>query len=97
MRGQKSKTGTTRWSPNGYHYTRTRTGWRLTHHLVAEKKLGRRLKENERVYFIDGDRTNLAQENLDIRSVREKTKQALRAQLEARLEDIQARLEELDA
>lgn len=97
MRGKKSKTGTTRVAPNGYHYTKVKDKWKLTHHIVMEKKLGRRLKNNERVYFVDGDRTNLAADNLEVRAVKAKTKESVRARLEAKIEDLQAQLEELDA
>jgi len=95
MRGKKSKTGNTRVAPNGYHYTRTKTGWRLTHHVVAEKTLGRLLKEEERVYFKDGDRTNIDPSNLEIRTTKPKTPAAKRAQLEAKIDDLRAQLEAL--
>lgn len=50
-RGQLSEVGATRVAKNGYHYTKTEDGWRLTHHLTAEKMLGRPLNENESVRF----------------------------------------------
>jgi hypothetical protein len=64
MRGKASSIGDTRVSLNGYHYTRTETGWQLTHRLVAEEKLGRPLRENERIRFVDNDRTNLDSDNI---------------------------------
>lgn len=51
---------------NGYHNTRTKDGWRLTHHIVAEEKLGRPLEPYESVRFKDNDRSNLDPENLEI-------------------------------
>lgn len=89
-RGQKANVGDKRVAPNGYHYTRTESGWRLTHHLVAEKKLGRPLHTDEGVYFVDGKRHNLSPDNI---SVREKGRGSLRRRL-AQLDD---RIRELTA
>lgn len=51
-RGQTAEVGATRVAPNGYHYTKTDDhGWRLTHHITAEKMLGRPLNEDEMVKF----------------------------------------------
>lgn len=66
MRGKKAVVGDTRVAPNGYHYTRTTTGWELTHRLIIEKSLGRKLGLTERVRFKDNDRTNLSLENLKV-------------------------------
>lgn len=72
-RGQKSQPGDTRVSLNGYHYTRTATKWTLTHRLIAEFKLGRPLKDIERVRFIDNDRTNLDPDNIVVYEKRQRT------------------------
>jgi hypothetical protein len=64
MRGNASPVGATRTAPNGYHYTKTEDGWELTHKLVAEEALGRKLASNERCRFKDGDRTNLKPDNI---------------------------------
>ena len=66
MRGQKSDEGSTRTAPNGYHYTKEQGKWRLTHHILAEKKLGRPLMSWERVKFLDGDRRHLDPKNLAV-------------------------------
>ena len=95
-RGKKSKVGDTRWSKNGYHYTRTSTGWELTHRLVAEKQLGRNLTPEERVRFIDGDRTNIDPDNIQVYEIRQASKEKKKARIEARIEELQAQLEELD-
>jgi hypothetical protein len=50
-RGKLSDVGDTRVAGNGYHYTKTEDCWRLTHHLTAEKILGRPLKDSESVRF----------------------------------------------
>lgn len=53
---------------NGYSYTKLGKGnWRLTHHLIAEEKLGRALDSSqERVVFKDRDRTNLDPDNIEV-------------------------------
>jgi len=68
MRGKAASPGDTNISANGYHYTRTEVRWRLTHHLIAEDKLGRELTKAEQVFFVDGDRTNLDPENIGVRA-----------------------------
>ena len=94
-RGKPSTIGETRWSPNGYHYTRTANGWELTHRLLAEETLCRPLAENERIRFKDNDRTNLTHENIEVYIVRERSKAKRIAHLEHRIAELQAELEEL--
>lgn len=65
-RGVVSEKGSTRTAPNGYHYTKENDKWRLTHHILAEKNLGRNLLPWERVKFIDGNRKNLDAKNLEV-------------------------------
>jgi hypothetical protein len=65
-RGTRAKLGDICIAQNGYSYTQTELGRKLTHHLVAEKKLGRPLKGNERVSFADGDKTNFDPKNIMI-------------------------------
>lgn len=96
MRGKTSKIGDTRTSPNGYHYTRTADKWELTHRLIAEEQLGRPLKDNERVRFLDGDRTNLAPDNIAVYETKPQGPNRRRAQLEAKIAELQAELEELE-
>jgi hypothetical protein len=96
-RGKPSAVGDTRVAPNGYHYTRTPDGWRATHELVLEQKLGRLLnKATEGCRFVDGDRTNLSSENIELRTKRSQSDDAVRARLEARIEELQAQLADLD-
>jgi len=45
---------------------KTKTGWRLESHVVAEKKYGRQIKESENVHHIDGNRLNNHPDNLSI-------------------------------
>lgn len=95
-RGQKSEVGETRTAPNGYHYTRTDAGWELTHRLIIEDRLGRKLTPEERVRFVDGDRSNRDPDNLVVYEIREASRNRKRARIEARIEELQAQLNELD-
>jgi hypothetical protein len=81
---------------NNYHYTRTEEKWRLTHHLIAEEKLGRPLHEDERVVFRDRDRTNLNPDNIEVRRRTTTTLRKKRAQLSARAEEIAAKIAAID-
>jgi hypothetical protein len=93
MRGSRSEVGDTHVAKNGYHYTRTEERWRLTHHLVAEEKLGRPLSDTERVVFVDGDRTNLDPDNIEVRRKVTSSLRKKEAQLVARIEELQAQLD----
>jgi|SRR5262252_9499320 len=95
MRGQRSKVGDTRTSPNGYHYTRTEKGWVTTHTIIMEKSLGRKLEANERVRFKDGNKRNLSPSNLEVRVIQPGSRERRIAQLRTRIEDMQAQLEDL--
>lgn len=97
MRGKASNVGDTRIAPNGYHNTRTESGWRLTHHIIMEQTLGRPLRPDERVTFKDGKRTNLKPSNI---VVQDKGRTSLRrrlAALIARRDDIQAEIDDIEA
>jgi hypothetical protein len=95
-RGQVAKIGDTMVNANGYHNTRTESGWRLTHQIVAEKKLGRALKD-EIVKFIDGDKTNLDPSNIQVIPKNKQSARRRKARLEVQLEDIVAKLREVNA
>lgn len=93
-RGQLSDLGTTRVSANGYSYTKTEEGWRLTHHVIAEKKLGRKIKENELVRFV-GSKRDLRPENIVVVPKGTTTIRRRIAHIEARIEELQAELAQL--
>jgi len=95
-RGRNAKVGDTRVSDNGYHYTKCENKWRLTHHLIAEKKLGRALETGERVSFVDNDRTNLDPDNITVRKAGGGSLERRRGQLEARIQELQAELDEVN-
>jgi hypothetical protein len=94
-RGYRSEIGARRKTQNGYWETRTERGWVYDHILIMEEKLGRDLRSNERVYFIDGNRDNLVPGNLEVRTIKPKTREARIATLEAKLDDIWDELEDL--
>ncbi len=94
-RGRKANIGDTRTALNGYHYTRTASGWESTHRLVLQKKLGRPISTAERVRFLDGDRGNLDPENLEVYKVREASTQTKIARLEVKKDEIMSELLEL--
>lgn len=95
-RGKNAKVGDTREAPNGYHYTRCEGGWRLTHHLIAEKTMGRSLEKGERVSFIDGDKTNFKPNNIKVTKIGGSSLQRRKAQLEARIDELKAELHEVE-
>ena len=94
-RGRKATIGDTRTAPNGYHYTKTEEGWESTHRLVLEEKLGRKILDNERVRFLDGDRTNLNSVNLEVYEIKKATANTKIARLEVKKDEILLELEEL--
>lgn len=53
---------------NPEHPNSTKSGYVRQHRLVAEKKIGRFLKENELVHHKDGDKKNNSEENLEVMS-----------------------------
>lgn len=95
MRGQKAKVGDKRVSANGYLYTRTSTGWELTHRLVVENRLGRKLTAQERVKFKDNDRSNIDPQNLVVTTVVPNI-QSRKAYLEDKIRELQAELLDLN-
>jgi hypothetical protein len=95
MRGKNAQDGDTRVAPNGYHYTKENGKWRLTHHIVAERALGRSLTGAERVSFKDGDRENLSPENILV-APKKNTKQDRIARLKERIAALQQELKDLE-
>lgn len=94
-KGTLSPDGSERTSQNGYHYTKRNGSWVLTHRLVIEAKLGRELRGNERIRFKDGDRTNRDPSNLVVYTVKDRSPAARRAEIEAKIEELQAELDSL--
>lgn len=94
-RGNAAVVGTERVSQNGYLYVKTPQGWKLKHQIVVEELMGRPLDKDERVKFKDGDRTNLDPFNLVVYIVKEKSKAARIAEIEAKIEALQAELDTL--
>ena len=95
-RGKESEAGATRVSPNGYHYTKTLDGWRLTHHIVAEKMLGRPLAADERVKFRSKDKLNLSPDNVEVIFKGTSSLRRRKAALEVRIIELQEELNEIN-
>jgi hypothetical protein len=91
-RGQTVDVGATRVSANGYHYTKTKDGWRLTHHIIAEEKYRMPITSEHLVRFVDGKRTNLKPSNIEVVTRGRGTLRRRKAILEARIEELQAEL-----
>jgi hypothetical protein len=84
-------------SQNGYWYVKLDTGqWKLKHHTVAEESLGRPIAADERVIFKDRDRTNFNPDNIDVVKKGKTSKNRRIAQIRARIQELQAELEELE-
>jgi hypothetical protein len=94
MRGSKAEDGATRVAQNGYHYTKVNGKWRLTHHIVAEAKLGRPIREDERVVFI-GSKTDLSPGNIKVQQKGTSSARRRLAYLEARINELRAEADEL--
>jgi len=97
-RGKASVVGTVTINANGYSQTKTENGWRATHTLILEARIGRKLRAGESARFRDGDKSNLDPENIYLaehsstRSV-----QAKIAKLRAEVEDRLALIKDLEA
>lgn len=96
MRGNTAPDGTTRVAKNGYSYTKQDGKWRLTHHILAEEKLGRCLEEGERVSFADGKRANLKKSNIVITVQGFSSLRRRKAQIESRILELQAELRRIE-
>lgn len=95
-RGERSSVGAKRMAPNRYEYTKLDNGkWELTHRLIAEQKLGRKLRPNERVKFKDNNRSNLDPDNIVVTETGASSTERRRAQLQVRIEELQAELDSL--
>lgn len=94
MRGRPAMDGDVHVSANGYHYTKVDGRWRLTHHIIAEEYILKRpLMEHESVVFKDKrNKLDLRPENIEVRVKGKTTLRKRRAQLEARIEELQAQL-----
>ncbi len=96
-RTRNAKVGDTNVAANGYHYTKTKERWRLTHHLVAEAELGRAIDTSqERVVFVDGDRKNLDPSNVKVIPKKNGKQQRIDT-LKERIQLLQEELSELES
>lgn len=100
-RGQKVDVGSKRVSANGYEYTKVAENgkefWKLTHWIIAERTLGRPIREDERVSFINGKKSDLRPENIRVTEKGTGSIRRRKAQIESRIADLQAELDEINA
>ncbi len=90
-RGKAAQDGDTNVSANGYHYTRAKGKFRLTHHLIAEERLGRPIDTSrEVVRFKDKDKTNLSPDNVEVIPKGTTSIRARLARVEAQIAELTA-------
>jgi HNH endonuclease len=94
-RGVLAKDGRETVSANGYTYVRVGGRWRPKSHLVAERALGRSLREGETVRFKDGDKTNFDPDNLMVTNGPARSTEAKIVKLISKRNDITDLLVEL--
>jgi hypothetical protein len=94
-RGKTAEIGATRVSQNGYHYTKVEGAWRLTHHLTAEKKLGRALRDNEIVKLLKKSEP-YDEANVEVIVKRTSSLRKRKAVLEAKIADLQGQLADVN-
>lgn len=94
-RGAVQPIGTERKAANGYWYVKVAKGdgtaWKLKHHLVAEKTLGRPLQQ-EQARFKDGNIENFSPDNIEVIPIGKASIRRRIAQLESRIKDLQGEL-----
>jgi len=99
-RGQRAKVGDKTTNQNGYEYTRTEErGWVGSHILLMEEHLGRELRPGEYVAFVGANHSPPL--TLDMIELRQRgdfrtTAKARIAQIETRIEELQAEKELLE-
>jgi hypothetical protein len=96
-KGNPAPPGTRRFSKNGYLYEKLENGkWELVHRLLMEKKLNRRLQEDEYVIFLEG--CSKEDPDPDLLEVRKRGRTSLKrriAQVEGSIQEKSALLEQL--
>ena len=95
-RGKTVEIGATRVSQNGYHYTKCEEGWRFTHHLTAEKHLGRPIGENEIVKILNKREPYKFDDNITVIIKRTSSLRKRKAVLEAKIADYQGQLDSVN-
>ena len=96
-RGRASTVGDTRTAPNGYHYTKIEErGWVLTHWLTMEQHIGRQIQNGQESVRFKEPKYKRDPYNLDglvLIKTHATSLRRRRAQLEARMAELQAQLD----
>jgi hypothetical protein len=93
-RGHRSQLGDVTINKNGYEYIRTEEGWTGSHIIVMEKHLGRKLEPYEFVAFKNGHKPPITIDMVELRRRGDRKSKAARiAEIESKIEDLQAELE----
>ncbi len=95
-RGTPARVGDKRTAPNGYEYIKTTNGWVTMGRYIAGQKLGRHLRPNERIKYLDGDHSNNDPANIEVYVVKQSNPKRKLARLEAQRDEINAQIEELE-
>ena len=96
-RGETFPLGYERIAQNGYHYIKTPGGWRLKHHIIAEKTLGRAIDTRlELVKFKDHNRHNFDPENIIVEPKRSMTPKQRKEHLQSRMKELQDQLDRIE-
>lgn len=93
---REAKVGTVKVAKNGYSYTKTKDGWRLTHHIIAEKHFNIKLTSDDRVAFKDRDPSNLDPNNIVVKKKVQSKANRIKY-LKAKIEAYQAELSDLES
>lgn len=81
---------------NGYWYRKVNGKWKLKHHCIIEEHLGRPLRKDERVSFVDKDNQNMDPSNLRV-TTKKQTKEARIHYLKSKIQVMQEELAELES
>ena len=100
MRGSRREVGSICYNGKGYALIKIekegKTSWKLYHQVIFEQKMGRPKRPNERLYFIDGDITNLSPDNISSRTLGENNIRRRKRVIEEKIKILQEELNSIN-